>query len=142
MPETDTLVHCPFYGCTRAEIASCPHGTETAYFVRCLGCAAEGPWAKTEAGAIAAWNRRPSRPLITAVVSERSGGEGRWWFFRDDSKAARFMKACRESLGLTAWIDKPRDGDDESTWPVGELSPSSPAATEGDPAGSEGGATR
>lgn len=58
---------CPFCGSDRAEMT-----TNTAiegrpvYTVRCLMCAAEGPWQKGgESSALGSWNRRASRSRRT-----------------------------------------------------------------------------
>lgn len=48
---------CPFCGCNKAVTWHIGH-RDLPWMVECMGCMAEGPWAKTEEEAIELWNRR------------------------------------------------------------------------------------
>ena len=48
---------CPFCGCNKAVTWHIGH-RDLPWMVECMGCMAEGPWAKTEGEAIELWNRR------------------------------------------------------------------------------------
>ena len=54
------LRSCPFCGCGKAMTWHIGH-RELPWTVECMGCMAEGPWAKTEEEAIELWNRRASK---------------------------------------------------------------------------------
>lgn len=54
--ELHDLTPCPFCGDTVGYMVHI--GDVGHFFVRCRMCAAEGPWRKTEEGALAAWSRR------------------------------------------------------------------------------------
>ena len=51
-----TAKPCPFCGGIRME----GDGGDGQFWLRCLSCAAEGPWARTPTGAVNDWNRRVS----------------------------------------------------------------------------------
>lgn len=57
------LVPCPFCG-GRPELVAGEryNDDEQLHFVRCLQCAAEGPWAKSAGGARRWWNKREPLP--------------------------------------------------------------------------------
>lgn len=48
---------CPFCGGS-AQIEGSKPGEKAQFWAICLGCAATGPWRKTEEGARDAWNKR------------------------------------------------------------------------------------
>ena len=48
---------CPFCGCDRLMTWHAGH-RDLPWAAQCMGCMAEGPWAKTEKEAIELWNRR------------------------------------------------------------------------------------
>jgi len=66
-PRVDLPSPCPWCGPMRdggngwgrIHAYALPDGEVVSWSVTCCGCAAEGPWAKSEAGALAAWSRRP-----------------------------------------------------------------------------------
>jgi Lar family restriction alleviation protein len=65
----DIAKGCPFCG-GNAELETTPQwpgatasdAEGTAYALRCLSCAALGPWRKTQTGAYSAWNGRVTLP--------------------------------------------------------------------------------
>lgn len=58
--QTTALKACPFCGGDGVQDTMEVAGDidTTQHFIRCRGCAAEGPWANTEAGAAHMWNQR------------------------------------------------------------------------------------
>jgi Lar family restriction alleviation protein len=74
---------CPFCGgedSRQLTLDAAPHGSGTAFSIHCGGCAAEGPWGKTEASARAWWNGKcgnPSGPVRAGVGARRARGEVR-----------------------------------------------------------------
>ena len=55
---THEMKPCPYCGSTNTEVVSKVQEHAFHYWVRCMSCAAEGPWAKTYNGAIEWWNMR------------------------------------------------------------------------------------
>ena len=53
----DFLKPCPFCGCNKAVTWHIGY-RDLPWMVECMGCMAEGPWAKTEEEAIELWNMR------------------------------------------------------------------------------------
>ncbi len=55
---------CPFCGSTRVQVqtgecrGAVSDEPRLEYWITCFGCAAEGPWSRTEAGAVRMWNMR------------------------------------------------------------------------------------
>lgn len=73
------LLPCPWC-CGRGVIDSLPVGDDIQFFVRCVSCAAEGPWGHSAGMARGSWNRRPSPPVVAdrdAVRAQALVEEGR-----------------------------------------------------------------
>ena len=51
------LKDCPFCG-GESDVREWMHPSFRMYFVKCKGCAAEGPWGKNRATAVNLWNMR------------------------------------------------------------------------------------
>lgn len=64
MPEPEPLKNCPFCGGKPKPDKELITGRKDgdidawAYYVRCISCACQGPWFKTEGNAIRFWNMR------------------------------------------------------------------------------------
>jgi Lar family restriction alleviation protein len=63
MSDTIELKPCPFCGGEAVLDA-----TVSCFFVRCIGCAAEGPWHGTMAGATNGWNKRPGDSIAAEMA--------------------------------------------------------------------------
>lgn len=151
MPETDTLKDCPFCKSPDGYVKSREHpkgfgGYERAWFVFCPSCGCEGPWTKSGPGAIHAWNRR-GEPVLKpcpfcggkATYGAVCGGESHAYAGCGSCKV--FFKTPTQAPEKPGGMSKfAIEGWNRRVAPAGEPSPSSPAATAGDPAGSEGGA--
>ena len=68
------------------------------YFVSCGGCAASGPMEKTEAEAIAAWNKRAPDPAHDAGIRAEGHKKG-WEDFQRATVAFFTMKAAEQDTG-------------------------------------------
>ena len=63
------LLPCPFCGSLRAEVCTLD---SAAFWVECCGCDASGSAVRTEAAAVAAWNRAPRPETAAEATRERS----------------------------------------------------------------------
>jgi Lar family restriction alleviation protein len=64
---------CPFCGSTANFIVS--NAEQRRYWVRCRGCAAEGPWSKIDSDdALDRWDTRPSDIALRAALEEALDG--------------------------------------------------------------------
>jgi hypothetical protein len=63
----DVIKPCPFDG-GHAEMQEIVHAffNEDRYWVVCMTCACEGPWATTRSGALRGWNMRVHEPTEKA----------------------------------------------------------------------------
>lgn len=60
------LKSCPF--CGRDNVMTWHIGhRDLPWMVECMGCMAEGPWAKTEEEAMELWNRRYNNGMVFAL---------------------------------------------------------------------------
>lgn len=113
-PDKYTMKPCPF--CASGKIhwidrtAPDPFG-KSDFSVRCNSCASEGPWAKSEAGAVQAWNRRlaereqgePSQPQSCLSAEVREALE---WAERISRNAdAKHHKTLRALLARAGQCD-------------------------------------
>jgi Lar family restriction alleviation protein len=52
------VVPCPFCGKSHVTVVAGRQGVPAGFWVTCVTCLSEGPWASTEAEAIVKWNTR------------------------------------------------------------------------------------
>lgn len=107
------LLACPFCGGVGDLVSQLRAGYELymsdpdsrAYFVRCRSCATEGPWAKTDAGAIRQWNTRPIE--VEAAKAEREWLRG---ILNDhppfeNPDRGRALECANSNCGTEDWED-------------------------------------
>lgn len=92
------LKPCPFCD----GLASARGAAET-HWIKCVQCAAEGPWHKSSAAAVNAWNRRASPPsgvdvAARDVLAEREKQRTKWSAEHDDEHADGSLAAAASVL--------------------------------------------